>query len=60
MTDDVYYNVTDETIFITTKWHEDPLGGPAFRDQTYSVAPGQGIDISVLGLNRKPKDFEMK
>jgi hypothetical protein len=54
---DIYWNHSDTPIFICTKWHADPLGGPAIQDVTTCVAPGQGIDVTVLGLKRdNPKD----
>jgi hypothetical protein len=43
-------------IIIVTKWWADPRGGPAFREITYMIPPGEGIDLEILGLKtKKPK-----
>lgn len=49
----VVYNKTNKAIFIITDWEADPAGGPAKHKQTFCVAPYQGIDLSVLGLEPK-------
>jgi hypothetical protein len=51
--EDVYYNETDSPVFIVMKWSPDPEGGAAKWDQHISVAPGDGIDISILGFKRR-------
>lgn len=47
---DVYYNEGTAPIFITTEFKTDPNGGPAINKTEYCVAPGDGIDLSILGL----------
>lgn len=49
----VYYNHTSEPIFINAGVIGDPQGGPGRGKMTYGVAPGQGIDLSILGLRRE-------
>lgn len=49
---DTYWNHTDNPIVIVAKWHADPLGGPAIHDTTIMILPGDGINISILGLKR--------
>lgn len=50
---DVYWNHGKGPIFITTNWQADPSGGPAERITEICVAPGQGVDLSILGLSKK-------
>lgn len=47
-----YYTGPNEVVFITA-WEADPLGGPAIQKTTYSVAHGEGIDISILGFSKE-------
>lgn len=47
----IAYNVSDTPIVIVTKWHADPLGGPAIRDTTIMVKPGDGVDLLLVGLD---------
>lgn len=56
----IVYNTTKKPIFITTQWTPDPLGGPAVLDTHYCIGPGQGIDLSILGLKAKPKKTAMR
>jgi hypothetical protein len=49
----IVYNHGDSHIFITTKWHADPLGGPAIKDITFSISPGEGIDLDILQLKEQ-------
>ena len=49
----IVYNVTDTAIFITSKWRKDPSGGPAIAETQHYVAPGHGIDLSIVGLEPK-------
>lgn len=37
-------------IMICNKWHEDPMGGPAIQENTYSIPPGHAMDLSIIGL----------
>jgi hypothetical protein len=49
----VVYNTNPkdtQPIVIVTKWSSDPLGGPARKESTYMIKPGEGIDLSLLGL----------
>ncbi len=52
----VVYNTTDKSIFIVTAWRRDLNGGPAIRETTYCIHPGEGIDLSILGLEPKKSD----
>lgn len=45
-------------IFICAKYSVDSKGGPAVGEITYSISPGQGIDLSILGLKQKRKKRE--
>jgi len=53
---DVYYNHSNKVIFITAGVIPDPLGGPGKGEVTYSIVPGDGIDLSILGLKREKPD----
>lgn len=53
---EVVYNVTSHPIVIVTKWHEDPLGGPGTREAHVMLKPGDGVELSVVGLAlRRPE-----
>lgn len=52
----IVYNTTNSIIFICTKWIVDPNGGPAIQETTYSIAPGEGIELDILGL--KPQEIQ--
>lgn len=49
---DVYYNNGKNPVFITTEFHADPNGGPGIVDEQICVAPGEGIDLSIIGFSR--------
>lgn len=55
----IVYNTTDSVIFITTKFQLDLVGGPAKSTVEYSITPGQGIDLSIIGLEPKKKLIEI-
>jgi len=46
----IVYNETESPIVICTKWTADPNGGPAIQETTHIIMPGDGIDLSVVGL----------
>jgi hypothetical protein len=46
----IVYNTGKANIFISTGIRPDPHGGPADFETQYFVGPGQGIDLSILGL----------
>lgn len=46
----IVYNHSSKQIMITTDWEEDPNGGPAILKTTYSIGPGEGIDLDILEL----------
>jgi len=48
----IYYNITETPIFIVTKWSPDPHGYSAKIEKHTCIGPGEGIDISILGLSR--------
>lgn len=50
--DDTFWNHGTEPIFISHKIIPDPYGGQGKLDQRIIIAPGDGINISVLGLKR--------
>lgn len=57
----VVYNVTEIPIFITTSWEADPFGGPAIRKKTVCIGPGQGAELSMLGLSAdRPQKNELR
>ena len=43
-------NTGNFKIMIVTKWHEGKKGGPAIIDSTYSLLPGEAIDLKILGV----------
>lgn len=49
----VFYNQSSDPIFISRKIIPDAFGGPGHMEQKTIVEPGQGIDISILGLGRR-------
>lgn len=53
--DNVYWNNTDKPIFIQQDVREHPFGGPGTFDSRTIIEPGQGIDVSILGLGREKK-----
>ena len=52
----VAWNRTDHPIFIVTKFETDPKGGPGIPTQTFMVSPGQGIDLTIIGLTLEKTD----
>lgn len=51
---DVYYNHGERPIYISASIRPDPLGGPGEMESMIIVKPGQGIDVSILGLKERP------
>lgn len=49
----IVYNTGNKTIFIVTNYEIDPHGGPATPTKTICIKPGDGIDLSVIGLEVK-------
>lgn len=49
----IVYNRKQNPIMIVSQWHQDPEGGPSHPETTYSVGPGEGIDLTILGLEPK-------
>lgn len=54
----VVFNRSKAHVFIVTKFHKDPEGGPGIPDTTYCISPGHGIDLDLLGfvLESKPPE----
>lgn len=50
-----YYNIGDKPIFIITRFRTDPCGDPGIQEYHYRVAPGEGIDLTVVGFSRVKK-----
>lgn len=53
----VVYNSGKNIIFISLNPIADPKGGPGIAETTYSLFPGQGVDLSILGVTtEKPNE----
>lgn len=50
----IVYNHGKTTVFISTGIRPDPHGGSADFETRYMVHPGQGIDLTILGLEPSP------
>ena len=48
--DNVYWNITSHPIFISMTVRPCEYGGPGEMEQKIIVMPGDGIDVSYLGL----------
>lgn len=49
----IVYNTNpknSQPIMIVTAWRPNPDGGPALIEETFSISPGQAIDLSIVGL----------
>lgn len=46
----IAYNIGNLKIMIVTDWQPDPMGGQAIISNTYSLMPGEGIDLDILGV----------
>lgn len=46
----IFKNVGTYNLMVVTKWSASMGGGPAVLDTTYSIRPGEYIDLSILGL----------
>lgn len=55
----IVYNTTDEPIFITAgPITADPRGGRGHGKTDYLIAPGEGIELDIVGLSlKKDKDI---
>lgn len=52
----IVYNTTDEPIFITAgPITADPRGGRGHGKADYLIAPGEGIELDLVGLREKPR-----
>lgn len=49
----IYYNHGDKPIFISHSIKQDPLGYAGVMEQKILIMPGDGIDVSVLGLKQE-------
>lgn len=52
----VFYNNSNDPIIIVSGFSANPLGGRGVSKTEYMVLPGQGIDISIVGLDRALKE----
>lgn len=51
---DIYWNHTEKPIFIITKWNPDPFGLQARTVSHICIEPGNGIDLTIVGLKKEP------
>ena len=54
----IVYNTGNNPIFICTDFEADPKEGPAIQKTTYYVAPGDGVDLSMIGLEPRQESDE--
>lgn len=51
--EDVYWNHGAKPIFIVAEYETCDRGGHAIPTSQICIAPGQGIDLSILGLSKE-------
>jgi hypothetical protein len=55
----VFYNHGDSPIFIARVIKVDHFGGPGQMETKMIISPGDGVDVSCLGLKRtKPRSLK--
>ena len=55
----IVYNVNpkdSKPIVIVTQWSAEPNGTGAVQERTIMLCPGDGIDLSLIGLEPKPSE----
>jgi hypothetical protein len=57
--EDVYWNTGKNAIFISQDMRDGPKEGIGVFDRKIILMPGDGIDLSILGLSKKkPKKVQ--